>query len=70
MGVIKETAISIGEFIAKYLPFPGENIGLVLLIILALFISAKITSYIPPIRDKSIPWLIIAGILVYLGWFF
>jgi hypothetical protein len=68
--IIKELAITAGNFFAGYFPFEGENIGIVLLIIVSLFIGSTIVKYIPPMRDKTAPWLIISGILFYLGWYF
>jgi len=69
-NIIQETAVNIGGFLSKFLPFPAENIGLVIVIALALFLAGKITSYIPPLRDKTLPWIGIAGALFYLGWFY
>lgn len=62
---IREMIGGIAELAANLIPFPVNNILLILNILLSLFLSAQITKLFPD-KNKTMWFIILGAVLYYL----
>lgn len=58
--------LSVSTFLSKYVPFEADKIQIILMLILALWLAAKLADP----RHKSNVWLLLAGTIFYFLYFF
>lgn len=64
--VVRNGFTKVAELLSNYLPYEAENIYLLLLVAISLYISSRTTSWLPRVRDSWAWWFGLAAVLFYI----
>lgn len=66
LGLVRQGLMKISSLIANEFALSVDNVYLVIIIVLSLFITTKLTSWLPTVKNSWLIKLLIAGGLFYV----